>query len=52
MRRLIRTREMPGRHEFGEPAIPLIVRHMKLFGPGVIALRILVFHGMSRVVLF
>jgi uncharacterized protein YjeT (DUF2065 family) len=39
-------------HEFGKQAIPLIIRHMKLFGLGALALGILVFYGMSRVVLF
>jgi hypothetical protein len=37
--------------EFGKRAIPSVVRHMKLFGLGAFALGMLVFYGVSRVVL-
>jgi uncharacterized protein YjeT (DUF2065 family) len=39
-------------YEFSKRAIPLVIRHMKLFGVGALALGILVFYGVSRVVLF
>jgi hypothetical protein len=38
-------------HEFGKSAIPLVIRHMKLFALGAVALGILIFYGVSRVVL-
>jgi hypothetical protein len=38
--------------EFGTWAIPLVIRHMKLFALGAVALGILIFYGVSRVVLF
>jgi hypothetical protein len=39
-------------YEFSKRAIPLVIRHMKLFAVGAVALGILVFYGVSRVVLF
>jgi hypothetical protein len=39
-------------YEFGKWAIPLVIRHMKLFAVGAVALGILLFYGVSRVVLF
>ena len=39
-------------YEFSKLAIPLVIQHMKLFALGAIALAILVFYGVSRVVLF
>jgi hypothetical protein len=38
-------------YEFGKWAIPLVIRHMKLFALGAFALGILVFYGVSRVVM-
>jgi len=37
-------------HEYGKWAIPLVIRHMKLFALGAVALGILIFYGVSRVV--
>jgi hypothetical protein len=39
-------------YEFGKWAIPLVIRHMKLFALGAVALGTLLFYGVSRVVLF
>jgi hypothetical protein len=39
-------------YEYGKWAIPLVIRHMKLFALGAVALGLLVFYGVSRVVLF
>jgi hypothetical protein len=39
-------------YEFSKLTIPLVIRHMKLFALGAIALGILVFYGVSRVLLF
>jgi hypothetical protein len=39
-------------YEFSKWAIPMVIRHMKLFALGAVALGILVFYGVSRVVLF
>ena len=39
-------------YEFGKRAIPLVIRNMKLFALGAVALGILIFYGVSRVVLF
>jgi hypothetical protein len=39
-------------HEFGKRAIPSVVRHMKLFALGALALGMLVFYGVSRVVFY
>jgi hypothetical protein len=38
-------------HEFGKWAMPSVIGHMKLFAFGAFALGILVFYGVSRVVL-
>ena len=38
-------------YELGKWVIPLVIRHMKLFALGAFALGILVFYGVSRVVL-
>ena len=38
-------------HEFGKRAMPLVIRHMKLYALGAFALGILIFYGVSRVVL-
>lgn len=37
-------------HEFAKLAIPLIIRHMKLFAVGAFALGIFIIYGLSRVV--
>ena len=37
-------------YEFGKQAMPLVIRHMKLFALGAAALGILIFYGVSRVV--
>jgi hypothetical protein len=39
-------------YEFGKWAIPLVMRSMKLFALGALALAIVIFYGVSRVVLF
>ena len=39
-------------YEFGKWAIPLVIRHMRLFALGAVALGMLIFYGVSRVVLF
>ncbi len=38
-------------HEFGKRAMPLLIRHMKLFALGAFALGIFIIFGLSRVVL-
>jgi hypothetical protein len=38
-------------HEFGKVAIPRMIRHIKLFALGALVLGMLVFYGLSRVVL-
>jgi hypothetical protein len=37
-------------HEFGKPTMPLVIGHVRLFAVGAIALDVLVFYGVSRVV--
>jgi hypothetical protein len=39
-------------HQFGKRAIPLVIRHMRLFALGAFALGMLVFYGVSRVISF
>lgn len=39
-------------HQFGKRAIPLVIRHMRLFALGAFALRMFVFYGVSRVISF
>ena len=37
-------------HEYGKRAMPLVIRHMRLFAVGAFVLGALVFYGVSRVV--